>query len=758
MDSQSSQFFGPVNGFKFGTESPSPESDLYPNVANGVKIRNPTLGLGFMNLPVSMPDPGTGDYAQSSFEGDSPSDDSDFSDSALKYINQVLLEEDMESKPCMFLDPLALQAAEKSFYDVLGGKQPASPDQHPLYIDQNVESPEDNCFSNLSDQSCSSSPDFCNGNSVDSPWNHSEFGDCKPSVLQNPLPTNFVFQSTSKSSPPSSFNSSNILTSDSAGLPGSFVSELPVPNLFGEIESVLQFNRGVEEASKFLPKENQLILDLENNTFSSSKKSAGVVVKTEIEDREHSPTWSRTRKNHEREDTDLEDERSHKQSAVYVDESELSDMFDRVLLCQGKTGGPSECSPDEGLQHAENKNLLQSGQSNVSSFAKARGKRQINKNGVVDLRTLLVMCAQAVSADDKRTVNELLRQIRQHSSPFGDGSQRLAHCFANSLEARLAGTGTQIYTALSSKRKSAADMLKAYHVCTSVCPFQKFSIIFANHMILKAAEKATSLHVIDFGILYGFQWPALIHCLSKRAGGPPKLRITGIELPQSGFRPTERVQETGRRLASYCERFGVPFEYNAIAQKWETIQVEDLRIRGNEVLAVNCLYRFKNLLDETVVVNSPRNAVLNLIRKIKPDIFVHTILNGSYNAPFFVTRFREALFHFSAMFDILDTKIGREDPMRLTFEKEFQGREVMNIIACEGSERVERPETYKQWQIRNMRVGFRQLPLDPEVMKKLKDKLKDRYHSDFVVNEDGHWMLQGWKGRIIYASSCWVPA
>lgn len=759
MDPQNSQFFGSINGLKFDIETLFPESDLYPNIENGVKLNNPTLDLSFLNNPVFPPDPDTGNYAQSSFEGDSPSDDSDFSESALKYINQVLMEEDIEPKPCMFHDPLALQAAEKSFHELLGGKDPPSPNQHPLYMDQNVESPEDYFLSSFSDHSSSSSSGFSNGNSVDSPWNHTEFGDYKPSVLKNPLPTNFVFQSTSNSNPPSSFNSPNIVTSDgSSGLLGSSVSEGLVPNLYGGIESVLQFNRGVEEANKFLPKENRLIFDLENNTFSSTKKTPEVVVKTEMDEREHSPPGSRGRKNHERGDTDLEDGRSNKQSAVYVDESELSDMFDKVLLCARKKEEPSECTLNEGLQSGENKNLQQNGQSNISSAAKTRLKKQSNKNGVVDLRTLLVMCAQAVSADDRRTVVELLKQIRQHSSPLGDGSQRLAHCFANGLEARLAGTGTQIYTALSSKQNSAAEMLKAHQVCTSACPFQKLGIIFSNHMILKAAEKAATLHVIDFGILYGFQWPALIHCLSRRDGGPPKLRITGIELPQPGFRPAERVQQTGLRLANYCERFGVPFEYNAIAQKWETIQIEDLRINRNEVLAVNCLYRFKNLLDETVVVNSPRNAVLNLIRKIHPDIFVHSILNGSYNAPFFVTRFREALFHFSAMFDVLDTNIGREDPMRLMFEKEFFGREVMNVIACEGSERVERPESYKQWQIRDMRAGFKQLPLDRQLMKKLKGKVKDGYHNDFVVNEDGHWMLQGWKGRIIYASSCWVPA
>jgi thioredoxin-like negative regulator of GroEL len=59
----------------------------------------------------------------------------------------------------------------------------------------------------------------------------------------------------------------------------------------------------------------------------------------------------------------------------------------------------------------------------------------------VDLRTLLTHCAEAVSTGDRRSATELLRQIRQRSSPRGDASQRLAHCFAEALEARLAGTG-----------------------------------------------------------------------------------------------------------------------------------------------------------------------------------------------------------------------------------------------------------------------------------------------------------------------------
>ena len=73
------------------------------------------------------------------------------------------------------------------------------------------------------------------------------------------------------------------------------------------------------------------------------------------------------------------------------------------------------------------------------------------------------------------------------------------------------------------------------------------------------------------------------------------------------------------------------------------------------------------------------------------------------------------------------------------------------------SERIERLETYKQWQIRNLRAGFRQLPLDREIFNMAKEKIKSCYHKDYMVDEDGQWLVQGWKGRIIFAISSWKP-
>ncbi|KAI3961833.1 hypothetical protein MKW98_022038 [Papaver atlanticum] len=673
----------------------------------------------------------------------SPGEEYDFSDVVLKYITQMLMEEDIEEKNCMLQDCSALLATEKPFYEILGEKYyPPSPHCNP-------DSQVDNSAHNHGSSS---------NNAAETSW-AGALGEYQSLSHTQSALSDYTFQMT----PQSAFNPSNGSNSVVEGRVDSPGDKVQVHDVYSESDFIWQFRKGLEEANKFLPDDTNLIINLESNSFLNderNKEAADVEVKLEKKDeKDNSLTGSRGKKNLYRGDIGLEEGRSNKQPAVFSEETVRSAMFDMVLLCEneGKCD-KAESTPDKSLKTEATKNLQQNGQSKGSTSGKPRGRKQKSKGDAVDLRTLLIHCAQAVSADDRRTASELLRQIRQHSPPDGDGSQRLAHCFANGLEARLAGSGSEIYSTLLHKRTSAADILKAYHLFMGTVPFKKISNFFANQTIDDLADKATTLHIVDFGILYGFQWPCLIQRLSKRKGGPPKIRITGIELPEPGFRPSELVEETGRRLRSYAEKFHVPFEYHAIAQKWETIQLEDLNIAKDEVLVVNFLFRARNLLDETVILDSPRNAVLNLIRKMNPDVFIHGVSNGAYSSPFFVTRFREALFHFSSLFDVLDTNIPREHPERILIERDILGKEALNIIACEGSQRVERPETYKQWQARNTRAGFLQLPLHKDIMKKAKEKVKSDYHKDFIVDADSQWMLLGWKGRILFALSSWKAA
>ncbi|XP_060167239.1 scarecrow-like protein 30 [Lycium barbarum] len=598
-------------------------------------------------------------------------------DAMYKYISQMLMEEDdLENKPCMLRDCMALQAAEKYFSDVLHGSE-------------NNKSPQ--------------------------------------SVIFNPQDSSRLLSNTSSDS----------IESPQWNL--NFESPVSVESLSGVFNPDSVFNNHSFG--------NDQVEEEVANVFQSSSSS------------DDSPTGSREKKNHHRgfDDDGADQQRSNKQLAAFThDESEPLEMYDKVLLVcptnpyleQHNGTSVTSCSPNE-PKKATKVGRPRGGRKNGSS---------ISKKEMVDLRGLLTQCAQAMASYDSRTASEKLIQIREHSSPHGDGTERLAHYLANALEARLSGTGTALYTTFASSRISAAHILKAYKAYITACPFKLMSNIFANKRIRKLIfSGGPKIHIIDFGILYGFQWPCLIQGLSMRPGGPPELRITGIELPQPGFKPAERVEDTGRRLEKYCKRFNVPFVFKAIAKKWETITLEELEIQRDEVLVVNSLFRLGNIPDETVVPNSPRDAVLNLIRKIRPDIFIHGVVNGTFNTPFFVTRFREALFHFSSLFDMFEATLPREDEDRKLFEEEVFARDAMNVIACEGTERVERPETYKQWQLRCVRAGFKQVPLDQEIMKIVRTKVRSEYHKDFSVDEDGHWMLQGWKGRVIYALSCWKP-
>ena len=53
-------------------------------------------------------------------------------------------------------------------------------------------------------------------------------------------------------------------------------------------------------------------------------------------------------------------------------------------------------------------------------------------------------------------------------------------------------------------------------------------------------------------------------------------------------------------------------------------------------------------------------------------------------------RFREVYDYYSALFDSLDSTLPRESPDRMNVERQCLAREIVNILASEGPDRVER--------------------------------------------------------------------
>jgi GRAS domain family len=511
---------------------------------------------------------------------------------------------------------------------------------------------------------------------------------------------------------------------------------------FGTLSSS-DFIKGMEEGIRFLPRIDKLALGTEAKKLSLpllSEEDSFVKINSVIDDDKNNEDFrgcGSTGKKKPDVDLDLLEGRNCKISTPYSEEPSRNEMFDDVLL-----------------DHANYREISNVQNGNKNKRSKYYENDQV---GNADVMALLVECSHAVYTNDRILAEGLLNQIRKLASLDGDGTQRMAFVFADALEARMNGIGSEAWRRILSRRISTSEFLKVARLYITVCPFPRISMYYANQTIFKLAEKVSKLHIIDFGIGFGFQWPSLIQALSNMNNcKSKKLRITGIDFPSPGFRPSELIQETGRRLETYAESFGVPFQYHAIASKWEDVSVDDLKIKEDEVLIVNCMHRFWEVGDEAVSIDSPRNQVLDLIRRIRPYVFIEDIVSIGPFSPFFISHFKQGLILYSALFELFDTLIPRDDKQRQFVERNVLAGDIHNVLACEGSNWIVKPETYKQWHLRNLRAGLKQIPLDATILKECKERMKRSYNNNiFFIEEDRNWLLQGWNGRRFKAMSTW---
>lgn len=244
----------------------------------------------------------------------------------------------------------------------------------------------------------------------------------------------------------------------------------------------------------------------------------------------------------------------------------------------------------------------------------------------------------------------------------------------------------------------------------------------------------------------------------SRKGTHLFLVITGIGFPQPGNNPAAILEESGWRLAAHARTYNVPFQFHAIASsKWEDLHSSSFHLHEDEVLVVNCIMSLRNLVDvDGAGLDSPRQKFLACIHSLKPHLLITADVDAASNSSF-VSRFRAALYYYSNMFDMFESVWG-DRPGRVLTEMVLY-REILNIVACEGVERVEKAETYKQWQVRIERAGFKQLLIPQGVLSRARWHVKQHYHKEFFILEDGNkWMLLGWRGRTILAISAWKMA
>ncbi|KAJ8748626.1 hypothetical protein K2173_007616 [Erythroxylum novogranatense] len=371
-----------------------------------------------------------------------------------------------------------------------------------------------------------------------------------------------------------------------------------------------------------------------------------------------------------------------------------------------------------------------------------------------DLRQVLIACAKAVSDNDMLMAQWLMDELRGMVSVSGEPIQRLGAYMLEGLIARQFSSGSSIYKAFRCIELESEELLSYMHILYEVCPYFKFGYMSANGAIAEAMKHENKVHIIDFQIAQGSQWISLIQAFAARPGGPPHIRITGIDDSTSAHARGGGLDIVGKRLAKLAELFKVPFEFHSVTMSGCEVQVKNLGIRHGEALAVNFAFMLHHMPDESVSIHNHRDHLLRFVKSLSPKVVTLVEQESNTNTAAFFPRFLETLNYYTAMFESIDVTLPRERKERINIEQHCLARDVVNIIACEGIERVERHELLGKWKSRFAMAGFAPCPLSPLVNATIK-RLLESYCDKYRLEERGGALYLGWMSRDLVAACAW---
>nr|XP_043614242.1 protein NODULATION SIGNALING PATHWAY 2 [Erigeron canadensis] len=306
---------------------------------------------------------------------------------------------------------------------------------------------------------------------------------------------------------------------------------------------------------------------------------------------------------------------------------------------------------------------------------------------------LLMAAAEAMSNDNKShdlAAVILVRLKDLVSSNEGTNMERLAAHFTDALLSLLesagcsggGGSGGFHYKQthhLNHHHKT--DVLAAFQLLQDMSPFVKFGHFTANQAIIEAITHERRVHIIDYDIMEGIQWPSLMQALISRKDGPPTphLRITALSRPGSGRKSISTVQETGRRLTAFAASIGQPFSFHQCKlDADETFKPSSLKIVRGEAIIVNCMlhlphftYRSPNSVASFLSGSKTLNPkLITLVEEESPKV------EGG-----FVGRFMDTLHRYSALYDSLEAGFPMQGRARALVERVFLGPRILGSLA-----------------------------------------------------------------------------
>ena len=158
--------------------------------------------------------------------------------------------------------------------------------------------------------------------------------------------------------------------------------------------------------------------------------------------------------------------------------------------------------------------------------------------------------------------------------------------------------------------------------------------------------------------------------------------------------------------------------------------------------------------DESIDTQNHRDRLLRLVKSLSPKVVTLVEQESNTNTAPFLPRFIETMNYYLAVFESIDVTLPREHKERINVEQHCLAREIVNLIACEGAERVERHEPLGKWKSRFRMAGFTPYPLSSYVNATIKT-LMESYCDKYSLEERDGALYLGWMDRALVAACAW---
>ncbi|XP_031498489.1 protein NODULATION SIGNALING PATHWAY 2 [Nymphaea colorata] len=374
---------------------------------------------------------------------------------------------------------------------------------------------------------------------------------------------------------------------------------------------------------------------------------------------------------------------------------------------------------------------------------------------------LLMAAAEEMAGGEKEGEDlawVILMRLRELVSP-GEGTniERLAGHFTQGLHNVLEGSASP--RPGSSPPASPFEFLAAFQLLQQMSPYIKFGHFLANQAIIEAVRFERGVHIIDYDIMEGSQWPPLMQALVHREGGPPqRLRITAITRPNDRRRPFVSTGDTGRRLASFAASVGQPFSFHQCRlDQEERLRPGSVKLFKGEVLLVNCMLHLPHSTNHSPAsVQSLLSSAHKFHSKPRLVTLVEDELLGStYGEGHLLGRFMDLLHNYSAIYDSLEASCPSQGRPWGLVESALLGPKIEGSLACLFDKTQAQGSKCSEWMMESFSFQPQPISTFNHCQAKL---LLGLFNDGYRAVVYGNKVLLEWKGRRLLTASIWSPS